>query len=67
MKLENAGQMSKMAFSMPRADQRYLVMRAPATGTLVSVYAAFETFDHFPQTADNRITSYNVCYTKLLR
>lgn len=52
MKLENAGQMSKMAFSMPRADQRYLVMRAPATGTLVSVYAAFETFDHFPQTAD---------------
>ncbi|MGD9917908.1 MAG: OmpA family protein [Paenirhodobacter sp.] len=52
MKLENSGQVSKMAFSLPRADLRYLVMRQPETGTTVSIYAAFESFDHFPQTAD---------------
>lgn len=49
--LENAGQISRNAFSMPRGDQRYLVARAPATGETVSIYAAFETFDHHPETA----------------
>jgi len=66
MALQNAGQMSKMAFSMPRADLRYFVARNPETGALVSIYAAFETFDHFPQTADKVLVLVDVVEGKPL-
>lgn len=50
--LDNSGQLSKRAFALPRDDHRIVIARQPETGQLVSVYTAFETFDHFPQTAD---------------
>lgn len=66
MKLQNSGQLSEMAFSLPRADQRYFVARNPETGALVSVYTAFETFDHFPQTADKVLALVDVVEGKPL-
>lgn len=47
--LKTMGRVTSSAFSLPRDDQRYLVARNPETGRTVSIYVAFETFDHFPQ------------------
>ncbi|WP_417809864.1 OmpA family protein [Thioclava sp.] len=47
--LKTLGRVSAAVFSLPRDDQRYLVATNPQTGRTVSIYAAFETFDHFPQ------------------
>lgn len=49
-RLNNLGQVTERAFSLPRDDQQYLVARQPETGQLVSLYIALETFDHFPET-----------------
>ncbi len=46
--LKTLGRVSAAAFSLPRDDQRYLLATNPETGRTVSIYAAFETFDHFP-------------------
>ncbi len=47
--LKTLGRVTAAVFSLPRDDQRYLLATHPQTGRSVSIYAAFETFDHFPQ------------------
>lgn len=47
--LKTLGRVTAAAFSLPRDDHRYLVATNPGTGRTVSIYAAFETFDHFPE------------------
>ncbi|HBS51237.1 MAG TPA: hypothetical protein DEA05_14675 [Rhodobacteraceae bacterium] len=49
-RLENMGRITRNAFSSPRADQQYLPATHPGTGRVVSVYAAYETFDLHPET-----------------
>lgn len=48
-RLQTMGRVTSGAFSLPRADHRYLVANHAETGHTVSIYAAFETFDHFPE------------------
>ena len=48
-RLQTLGRVTGGAFSLPRGDQRYLLANNAQTGRTVSVYAAFETFDHFPE------------------
>ncbi|MCW8842584.1 MAG: OmpA family protein [Rhodobacteraceae bacterium] len=48
-RLQTLGRVTGSAFSLPRGDHRYLLANNPQTGQTVSVYAAFETFDHFPE------------------
>lgn len=47
--LKTLGRVTAAVFSLPRDDHRYLVATNPETGRTVSIYAAFETFDHFPE------------------
>ncbi|WP_324754133.1 OmpA family protein [Roseovarius sp. Pro17] len=47
--LKTLGRVSAAAFSLPRDDHRYLLATNPEKGRKVSIYAAFETFDHFPE------------------
>lgn len=47
--LKTLGRVTAAVFSLPRDDHRYLAASNPTTGRTVSVYAAFETFDHFPE------------------
>ena len=49
-RLENMGRITRNAFSSPRDDQQYYAASNPKTGRVVSVYAAFETFDLHPET-----------------
>ncbi len=63
-RLENMGQVTSYAFSSPRNDQRYLLAQNPETGRTVSVYAAFETFDNFPETADKVLVLVDVVDSK---
>lgn len=49
-RMENLGRITRNAFSSPREDQQYLAAANPVTGRVVSVYAAFETFDLHPET-----------------
>ncbi len=49
-RLENMGRITRNAFSSPRDDQQYYSASNPETGRVVSVYAAFETFDLHPET-----------------
>ncbi|MEF3047029.1 OmpA family protein [Pseudotabrizicola sp. L79] len=49
-RLENMGRITRNAFSSPRDDQQYYAASNPETGRVVSVYAAFETFDMHPET-----------------
>lgn len=48
-RLKTLGRVTGSAFSLPRDDHRYLLASNSQTGRTVSIYAAFETFDHFPE------------------
>lgn len=48
-RLKNMGRISSSAFGIPRNDQQYLLTTHPETGRTLSIYVAFETFDHFPE------------------
>lgn len=48
-RLQNMGRVTGSAYSLPRGDQRYSLATNAETGRTVSIYAAFETFDHFPE------------------
>ena len=48
-RLQTLGRVTGSAFSLPRGDHRYLLANKSETGRTVSIYAAFETFDHFPE------------------
>lgn len=49
-RLENMGRITRNAFSSPRGDQQYYAAGDPESGRIVSVYAAYETFDLHPET-----------------
>ncbi len=49
LRLKTMGRVTAGAFSSPRGDQRYLVANNAETGRTVSIYAAFETFDHWSE------------------
>ncbi|SHJ97943.1 OmpA family protein [Shimia gijangensis] len=49
-RLENMGRITRNAFSSPREDQQYHFATDPDTGRVVSIFAAFETFDLHTET-----------------
>jgi outer membrane protein OmpA-like peptidoglycan-associated protein len=59
-RLKTIPRLTERAFSLPRDDHRYLLARHPQTGRTVSVYAAFETFDHDPRTRDKTLVLVDV-------
>ncbi len=64
--LKTLGRVTAAAFSLPRDDQRYLLARNAETGRTVSLYAAYETFDHFPQLFEKTIVLLDVVEGKPL-
>lgn len=59
-RLKTIPRLTERAFSLPRDDHRYLLAQNPQTGRTVSVYAAFETFDHDPRTRDKTLVLVDV-------
>ncbi|MDQ2092762.1 OmpA family protein [Rhodalgimonas zhirmunskyi] len=58
--LKTRGRITASVFSLPRDDQRYLLATNPETNRTVSIYVAFETFDHFPELHEKTIVLMDV-------
>ncbi len=65
-RLKTLGRVTGGAFSLPREDHRYLVATHPDTGRTVSVYAAFESFDHFPELFEKTLVLVDVIESEVL-
>ncbi|NDR55837.1 OmpA family protein [Aliiruegeria sabulilitoris] len=53
--LKTLGRITASVFSLPRDDHRYLVATNSETNRTVSIYVAFETFDHFPELSEKTL------------
>ncbi len=65
-RLKTLGRVTTSAFSLPRDDHRYLFATNPETGRTVSIYVAFETFDHFPELFEKTLVLMDVIEGKPL-
>lgn len=67
-RLSNLGQMTEGAFSSPRSPSYAALGLESAAGSVyVSVYAAVEDFDHFPETYDHPLVLVDVVETAAMQ